>query len=63
SKQRVICIKLSCNLRQIARYSDPNSTLFCVKSQCLTAQIAGQGLKYGEAKSIFLLYLFYLPIH
>jgi len=44
------------------RYSDPNSTLFCVKSQRLTAQIAGQGLKYGEAKSIFLLYLFYLPM-
>lgn len=59
----MFCIELHCNLRQIARYSDPNSTLFCVKSQHLTVQIAGQGLKYVEAKSIFLLYLFYLPIH
>lgn len=59
----MFCIELHCNLHHIMRYSDPNSTLFCVKSQRLTAQIAGQGLKYVEAKSIFLLYLFYLPIH
>lgn len=59
----MFCIELHCYLHHITRYSDPNSTLFCVKSQCLTVQIAGQGLKYGETKSIFLLYLFYLPIH
>lgn len=58
----MFCIELHCNLHHITRYSDPNSTLFCVKSQRLTAQVAGQGLKYGEAKSIFLLYLFYLPM-
>ncbi|MFC2580837.1 MAG: hypothetical protein ACFNYJ_01860 [Segatella oris] len=59
---RVICVRLRGNLHQVTRYSDPNSTLFCVKPQRLTVQIAGQGLKYGEAKSIFLLYLFYLPM-
>ena len=62
SSYRVICVRLQCNLHHITRYSDPNSTLFCVKPQRLTAHIAGQGLKYGEAKSIFLLYLFYLPM-
>ena len=62
SSYRAICVRLRGNLHHITRYSDPNSTLFCVKSQRLTVQIAGQGLKYGEAKSIFLLYLFYLPM-
>ena len=58
----MFCIELHCNLHHITWYSDPNSALFCVKSQRLTTQIAGQGLKYVEAKSIFLLYLFYLPM-